>query len=89
MNTRTLTAVLLTAGAIGAVAFTAQADSDEKLPAADLERVAAIVGDAGYTFAEAEIEDGKIEAEATKDGVEWELVIDLEANAILSAEQDD
>ena len=51
--------------------------------------VQAILTEAGYTFEEAEFEDGVIEAEGIKDGVEWELTLDAQSGEILKVEEDD
>ena len=92
MTIRTFTAAALAAAGIAAAAVTgATADTKgpDTLTEAKLAEVKTIVIQAGYTFEEAEMEDGMIEAEGTKDGQEWELIIDPATGAIVSAELDD
>ena len=90
MNTRQTIASLLAAAALGGIAFTASASDDNTAnsPLSQAE-VASIMEAAGYSFTEFEFEDGEIEAEGTKDGVEWEVVIDAATGKIVSDEQDD
>jgi uncharacterized membrane protein YkoI len=86
------TAVAVALAAAGTFAWQAHADNDDQpwpvdaITQADVE---AIVTNAGYMFEEAEFEDGAIEAEGTKDGVEWELTLDATTGEILKTEQDD
>lgn len=90
MNTRPTIAMILATAAIGGLAFTASA-SDDTTANSPLSqaKVASIMEAAGYSFTEFEFEDGEIEAEGMKDGVEWEVVIDAATGKIVSAEKDD
>ena len=90
MRTRPLVAAALGLAAMGTLSLQAQADStDWPATAISQDQVAQIMADAGYTFEEAEFEDGVIEAEGTRDGAEWEVTLNAETGEILSAEQDD
>lgn len=90
MQIKALTALALAATAMGTLSVQALAGSDSLAGAGlNQEQVAAIVTEAGYTFEEAEYEDGVIEAEGMKDGVEWELTLDAQTGEILDIEQDD
>ena len=89
---KSLTALALGAVAMGVLSAQAVAGTDSLEGAGlNLEQVTAIVTEAGYVFEEAEYEaeDGVIEAEGTKDGVEWELTLDAQTGEILEVEQDD
>ena len=91
-NAKPLTALALGIAAMGLFSAQAVAGSDgDSLKGAGLTtaEVQAIVTEAGYTFEEAEFEDGVIEAEGMKDGVEWELTLDDQSGEILKVEEDD
>lgn len=85
-------ALVLGLAAAGTFVWQAHADNDDQpwpATAISQEKVEAIMTEAGYVFEEAEFEDGAIEAEGTKDGVEWEVTLNAETGEILKTEQDD
>lgn len=89
MTIKQYAAAGLAALSLAALGVGAQASEDETLDAAMKEKVALVLAEAGYTLDEAEVEDGVIEVDATRDGEEWELTLDAETGAILSEEKDD
>lgn len=86
---RTATAAALASAGLLMAAATAAADSSTPLSAEKMAEIKVILTDAGYTFEEAEFEDGMIEAEGMKDGQEWEVLIDPATGKIVSAETDE
>ena len=52
------------------------------------EALRAELGNQGYVVEEVEIEDGMLEVEALKDGVEYEILVDAQTGEIVEAEKE-
>ena len=90
MQSRPLTALVLSAAALGVLSLQANAGNGQTNPiSVDYNQIVQTVTDAGYTFGTLEIEDGEIEVEATKDGKEWELTLSPKTGEIIDVEQED
>ena len=90
MRNRRFTALALGVMSLGVLSVQANAGSEQTGTLnVDYSQIVKTVTDAGYTLESVEIEDGVIEADATKDGKEWEITLNAETGAIISVAEDD
>ena len=90
MRNRRFTALVLGIASMGVLSLHANAGSEQAAPTQiDHSQIVQTVTDAGYAFESLEIEDGVIEAEGTKDGKEWEIILSTKTGKIIRVEEDD